>query len=74
MVFAPARKGVIRMLSDAHTHPATCSGMHTFISGTNSGRKGLVLSQKPALFGHLEDIQLLGFPDPKHIQIFVFLR
>lgn len=45
--------------------------MHRFISGTDSGRKGLeLLTQKPALFGCLgAEIQLLGFPEPKHIYL-----
>ena len=60
------------MLSEAHTPSTKCSWIHRFISGTNSGRKGLeLLTQKPALFGCLgAGTQLLGFPMPKHIYLF----
>lgn len=50
IVFAPAWKGIILMLSDVHIPSTKCPRMHRFISGTSSGRKGLeLLTQKPDL-------------------------
>lgn len=55
IVFAPAWKGIILMLSDAHTPLPSASGC-TDSFREQTGRKGLeMLSQKPALFGSCED-------------------